>query len=329
MNPTNFTPTDPQEETAAPAHRALSSGRESFKDSSPHGEIFDVVVGENGEVEPAPDARRAPGAVSFLAILAALFCAFSAGVYITGKSKAPAPIGPFSTRVEAAPALRVQIVGLVKKPGVYTLTGGARLDDALKKAGGALPGADLSVLNLADWAADGSKIEVPAKRKTALLPTPTPQIIIKEVFVTLPENAPEGVAETRRPPAKFADAELADAKTEKAETTESPRAPGAKNSARNPRSSTGSSAVGAGPSTPPESKTSPEALETLRRQPVDINRAGAEQLATLPGVGPKMAERIIAYRRENGAFKAIADLDNVRGIGEKRIETLEPLIRFK
>ena len=51
--------------------------------------------------------------------------------------------------------------------------------------------------------------------------------------------------------------------------------------------------------------------------PVNLNTATAEQLATIPGVGPKMAERIIDYRQKNGGFKKIEDLMNVKGIGEK------------
>ena len=50
---------------------------------------------------------------------------------------------------------------------------------------------------------------------------------------------------------------------------------------------------------------------------ININTATVEQLDTLPGVGPKVAARIIEYRQKNGQFKKIEDLMNVRGIGEK------------
>ena len=50
---------------------------------------------------------------------------------------------------------------------------------------------------------------------------------------------------------------------------------------------------------------------------VDINVAGAEQLATLPGIGPAIAKRIIDYRQANGPFKRPSELMNVKGIGEK------------
>ena len=52
-------------------------------------------------------------------------------------------------------------------------------------------------------------------------------------------------------------------------------------------------------------------------QAVNINTAPAEQLESLPGVGPKTAARIVEYRQKNGGFKKIEELMNVRGIGEK------------
>ena len=42
--------------------------------------------------------------------------------------------------------------------------------------------------------------------------------------------------------------------------------------------------------------------------PVNLNTATAEQLATIPGVGPKMAERIIDYRQKNGGFKKVEEI---------------------
>lgn len=51
---------------------------------------------------------------------------------------------------------------------------------------------------------------------------------------------------------------------------------------------------------------------------LDINSADAEQLAqTLKGVGPQKAVAIVKYREQNGAFKTVNDLTNVKGIGEK------------
>jgi competence protein ComEA len=73
------------------------------------------------------------------------------------------------------------------------------------------------------------------------------------------------------------------------------------------------------------SKTAATATATATA-PVNLNTATAEQLATIPGVGPKMAERIIDYRQKNGGFKKVEDLMNVSGVGEKSFLKMKPLI---
>jgi competence protein ComEA len=50
---------------------------------------------------------------------------------------------------------------------------------------------------------------------------------------------------------------------------------------------------------------------------LDLNHATLPQLDGSPGIGPVIAERIIQFREDNGPFKRIEDLMNVRGIGEK------------
>lgn len=60
---------------------------------------------------------------------------------------------------------------------------------------------------------------------------------------------------------------------------------------------------------------------------VNINTATSEELQTLNGIGPKMAARIIEYRQNNGAFKTIEDIQNVRGIGEKTFDKLKSRIK--
>ena len=59
---------------------------------------------------------------------------------------------------------------------------------------------------------------------------------------------------------------------------------------------------------------------------INLNTASAADLENLPGVGAKMAERIVEYRQKNGPFKKIEDLMNVKGIGEKSFLKLKPLI---
>lgn len=59
---------------------------------------------------------------------------------------------------------------------------------------------------------------------------------------------------------------------------------------------------------------------------VNINTADAAQLALLPGVGAKAAERIIAWRTEHGPFAKPTDLMQVKGIGDKSFERLSGYI---
>ena len=59
---------------------------------------------------------------------------------------------------------------------------------------------------------------------------------------------------------------------------------------------------------------------------VNINTADAERLATLKGIGPALAQRIIEYREQNGAFKSIDEIKNVRGIGDKKFDAFKDKI---
>jgi competence protein ComEA len=80
---------------------------------------------------------------------------------------------PAAAPPTAPPApVTVHVNGAVALPGLYTLPPGARLDDAIKAAGGLAPDADAAALNLAVRLADGSQVHVPAVGE-ALLPTPT------------------------------------------------------------------------------------------------------------------------------------------------------------
>ena len=59
---------------------------------------------------------------------------------------------------------------------------------------------------------------------------------------------------------------------------------------------------------------------------IDLNQASAVQLESLPGVGEVTAARIVEYRQENGGFKKIEELMNVRGIGDRSFLRLRPLV---
>lgn len=60
--------------------------------------------------------------------------------------------------------------------------------------------------------------------------------------------------------------------------------------------------------------------------PLDLNKARLEDLMELPGIGEKLAQRMVEYRKSQGGFRSVDDLRKVRGIGEKRMERLRPLV---
>jgi competence protein ComEA len=61
-------------------------------------------------------------------------------------------------------------------------------------------------------------------------------------------------------------------------------------------------------------------------QLVNINQATSAELVRLPRVGAKLADRIVAHRKEHGPFKRIEDLMEVKGVGEKFFSTLKPYL---
>lgn len=129
--------------------------------------------------------------------------------------------------------LVVHVSGAVAQPGLVTVDDGSRVADAVERAGGLIPGADVAAVNLARLARDGEQIHIP-----------------------LEGEAP---------------------------------APGATSG------------------------------------PVNLNTADATGLETLPGVGPVLAQRIIADREANGPFSSLQDLARVSGVGEAMVAGLEEL----
>ena len=68
------------------------------------------------------------------------------------------------------------------------------------------------------------------------------------------------------------------------------------------------------------------ALRDGRR--IDVNGAPPEALRLLPGIGPALAERIVAERRRGGPFRSLQDLQRVRGIGPRKAARLAGWLRF-
>jgi competence protein ComEA len=106
------------------------------------------------------DRRRALGAVLVLVVL----------LVVAGKLlRRPAPAVPRPVRV-AAPATQthaatiyIDVVGAVRRPGLYRLSEGSRVADAVRRAGGPTPKAQLELLNLAARISDGEQVVVPRR----------------------------------------------------------------------------------------------------------------------------------------------------------------------
>lgn len=77
----------------------------------------------------------------------------------------------------------------------------------------------------------------------------------------------------------------------------------------------------AGPDPPGESHRG-ERHPSPPAGPVDINRADAAELTRLPGVGPKLAERIVLDRAAHGRYRTPADLDRVKGVGPSLLQKI-------
>jgi competence protein ComEA len=165
---------------------------------------------------------------------------------VAASSGASGAVGPPGARTEVV----VHVAGAVAQPGVQHLGAGARVVDAVERAGGAAPDAELSRVNLAAPLQDGQQVYVPR------------------------------VGEVAPPSAAGA-------------TGAASGLPGG-----------GGEAAG----------------------PVNLNTASAEELDTLPGVGPTTAEAIIAHRQEHGPFTSVDQLLDVRGIGDAKLADLRDLV---
>ena len=217
------------------------------------------------------------------------FWAYGLGV----RARRPMPLGPVKSPNASPTTVRVYVEGAVLRPGVYSLSTDARVSDAITLAGGLASDGDPAALNLAAFVQDGGKISVPH-----LAPTPLPQSS-SSISPLQPQLQP-------------------------------PTPPTNANSNPNPFPNQNLS-IPTSPNTPSSSSSSTKSDKTdfLRAHPLDLNTATKEELQTLPSVGPVMADRIITYRTINGRFKSVSDLDNIQGIGEKRLEALKDLVTVR
>ncbi|WP_166983731.1 ComEA family DNA-binding protein [Paramicrobacterium fandaimingii] len=183
-----------------------------------------------------PKRLRLGAGVAVLLMLAGLSAAVVIALVKDGEHVSTVqPHNTFSTSIPAV--IYVHVLGAVASPGLYQLSDGARVMDAVAAAGGLTDDADEAAINLARFVTDGEQVRVPEVGETA-------------------------------------------------EQQEGKDAQGR----------------------------------------VNLNTATAEQLEELPNIGPALAERIIAWRDDNGGFRSVDDLRNVSGIGEKTFATLKDLV---
>lgn len=206
-------------------------------------------LGVLGAFDPGRRGVTALAAVAIVVVLAAAGWAWwsrpRADPVAPVASAASLPTAT-SAQAPASAELVVAVAGKVRRPGLVRLPTGARVDDALRAAGGVLPGVDIALLNPARKVVDGELILVGV--------TPPP-----------------GTGQ----PAAVAPGSVA-------------------------------------PGQPSEK--------------VNLNTATLDQLDALPGVGPVLAQRIIAHRDRHGGFRSVADLRQVDGIGDARYEQLKELV---
>jgi competence protein ComEA len=192
----------------------------------------------------------------------------------------PAVEIPASAMAPPAKRITVSVAGAVRAPGVFEFDEGERVDAAVRKAGGALPDADTSDINMAAVLIDGTTLTVPEVQDE---PGRGNRIVLR------------GQPQTPINPAQYTI------------------------SGWKPEPAAGQMAAGARSGTPAS------ASSTGRGGVIDLNTATQQELETLPGIGPKLAEAIIAYRQQQ-RFMSVEDLQNVRGIGEKRMADIRPLV---
>jgi competence protein ComEA len=162
-------PGPPAPPLTGPAHAQASSDPAGFGGSAKHavmsdGGLFGWLQRRGIRIDPGHRAGLAMGLAAVVAALIAGWWVLSSrphaiAVASTAGSSAT-PTRSSSHSSAGATRLVIDVVGKVRHPGVYHLPDGARVDDALHAAGDALPGVDLSSLNLARRLMDGEQIAV-------------------------------------------------------------------------------------------------------------------------------------------------------------------------
>jgi competence protein ComEA len=204
----------------------------------------------------------------------------------------PAPDVP-----RAAPThIYVDVSGAVHRPWLYALPTGSRVMKAVLAAGGPTSQADLDAVNLAEPLKDGEKVYVPLKQS--------------HTIVTVPKAPPGNVIGYAPPkaPALISSS------------------PSALPTILEPGEATASVPVGTIGKQKTKSSSKGDKITSPSQGQIALNTADATQLERLPGVGPAMAARILAFRDQAHGFQSLQELQEVGGIGPKKFAKISPFI---
>ena len=226
-------------------------------------------------------------------------------------------------------AIVVAVEGAVATPGLYRLPGDARHGDAIAAAGGLAADADRALVNPARRLRDEERFVVPSRTETE--PTapsaPTPRAAEAETAAPAAPTRVAAAAETAADAADPVDnggAAPAPAVAPPVLPTALPVPPAAPPA--EPRSTiegNGNSDDGGGNGGEGGGDSDGNGDGA---GPIDINVASAADLDALPGIGPVLAERIVALRSERGSFRSVEELEQVQGISARMVDEIRPLV---
>ena len=243
----------------------------------------------------------------------------------------PSPT-PIPTSTPTPGPYMVYITGAVATPEVVvTLDFGSRVKDAIEAAGGALDSANLEIVNLAQILEDGDQVHIPTReaieeRVESPTPKPTEPKATATVHVVTPTAGTIEVYVVGEV-VKSQSMVVLPAKSRVEAALEA--VGGTTDNADLARVNL-SQILNDGDYVyvPPIEGNAIQTPTPNRPPVVHVNDANLDELDSLPGIGPSLAQTIIDYRTENGSFTSLEDLDNVPGIGPSKLEAIRDWVVF-
>jgi competence protein ComEA len=197
--------------------------------------------------------------------------------------------------------LVVASAGAVGHPGLYKLEPKSRVQDLIDASGGLLDSADISDINLAAQLIDGTTLIIPSRGDSERKGR---NLVLRGARDAASHNPPQYTVSGWS--VSSGNNAIADAPTEPVR--------------KNPTDENTDTSVAHTPAS-----ASPAASPSGKSGLIDLNSASQEALESLPGIGPKLAERIIAFRSRS-PFTSVEDVKNVSGIGDKRYDAIQPFV---